>query len=61
MHPAADVLEAAIGVYECLGEREQALRWAEKYFKSGGAIDNLKDNPQLDALLNDPRFHSKGK
>jgi serine/threonine protein kinase/Tfp pilus assembly protein PilF len=57
----ADVLEAAIGVYECLGEREQALRWAEKYFKSGGAIDNLKDNPQLDALLNDPRFHSKGK
>jgi tetratricopeptide (TPR) repeat protein len=55
------VLEAAIDVYECLGEREQALRWAEKYFKSGGVIDDLKDHPQLGALLNDPRLKTKGK
>jgi len=24
-------------------------------------IDDLRDNPQLGALLNDPRLHSKGK
>jgi len=57
----AGVLFAAIDVYECLGERGQALRWAEEYFKSGGVIDDLRDNPQLGALLNDPRLHSKGK
>jgi eukaryotic-like serine/threonine-protein kinase len=47
--------------YEALGERSQALRYIAESLKKGYALQDLKDDPDLQTLLSDPNFHTDGK
>jgi eukaryotic-like serine/threonine-protein kinase len=52
-----DVSEA----YENLGDRREAIAYAEQGLKHGYALDDLKNIPGLVSVLKDPNFHVPGK
>jgi len=47
--------------YEDLGDRRQALRYIQESLKKGYALQDLKDDPDLQNLLSDPNFRPDGK
>ncbi len=57
----ANVLESAGEVYEDLGDRAQALQYIQKSLAKGYALENLKSNDDLKALLSDPNFRPPAK
>jgi serine/threonine protein kinase/tetratricopeptide (TPR) repeat protein len=55
------VLENAGVVYENLGDHEQAVKYIEKSMQKGNALDDLKNDPDLQKVLSDPKFQTLGK
>jgi serine/threonine protein kinase/tetratricopeptide (TPR) repeat protein len=51
-----NVLENVGEAYEDLGDRDQALQYIEKSLQKGYAFADLKNVPDLQGLLSDPRF-----
>ena len=51
------VLVEAGTTYELLGNRAQAIAEIQKGMQKGYALDQLNVDPELSALLSDPRFH----
>ena len=49
------------GAYEALGNREQAVELIAEGIQKGFAIEDLKHDPDLQALLSDPKFRPKLK
>jgi eukaryotic-like serine/threonine-protein kinase len=47
--------------YEKSGDRTNALRYVEKALGKGYPLDDLKSDPDLQALLQDPKFRPNGK
>ena len=47
--------------YELLGDRTKALECIEKSISKGYAVENIVNDPNLKALVADPRFKSKYK
>jgi serine/threonine-protein kinase len=56
-----NVLEAAGQAYELLGDRSQALQNIQKSLQKGYVLAALKNIPDLQGLLADPRFKPSGK
>ena len=57
----ANVL-ATVGVaYEDMGDRDRALQFIEKSLQKGYSLEDLKNAPDLQGLLSDPRFRPRGK
>lgn len=52
INPAA----AMAGSCLCLGENEKALAWLEQAYREHASMPDLKVNPALDQVRNDPRF-----
>ena len=57
----ASVLAAAGEAYEDLGDRAQALQYIEKSLQKGHALASLKNIPDLQGLIADPRFRPSSK
>jgi serine/threonine-protein kinase len=53
----ADVGEA----YEFMGDRAQALQYIQKAISNGYALEEVTNDPGLQALVSDPRFKAKFK
>ncbi len=53
----SNVLEGVAEIYERLGDRASALNYIEKSLEKGYSLQALKDDPTLQGLLADPRFH----
>jgi Flp pilus assembly protein TadD/TolB-like protein len=56
-----NVLSNVGEAYEFLGDREQALKYIEKSLQKGYALDEITNEPGLQALIADPRFKPAGK
>jgi serine/threonine-protein kinase len=56
-----NVLETVGEAYEDLGDRAQALQYIEKSLQKGYVFAALKNIPDLQGLLSDPRFRPSGK
>ncbi|HUY81313.1 MAG TPA: protein kinase [Acidobacteriaceae bacterium] len=54
-----NVLSNVGEAYEFLGNRTKALEYIEKSIGKGYAIDSIKNDPNLQALVADPRFKTK--
>ena len=54
-----NVLENVGQAYEDLGDRDQALQYIEKSLQKGYAFEDLKNVPDLQGLLADPRLRSE--
>ncbi len=52
------VLSNAADVYEILGDRAHALEYLEKALQKGLTLDQVKGDPELQAALQDPKFHT---
>jgi len=57
----ANILELAGETYENLGDRRHALEYIERALQKGYSLDDLKSNPDLQNLLNDPNFRPSAK
>jgi hypothetical protein len=55
------VLELAAETYENLGDRRHALDYIEKALQNGYSLDELKETPEFQNLLSDPKFRPSGK
>jgi len=55
------VLWNAGDAYEIVGDRRQALQCIQESLKKGYTLQDLKDDPDLQALLSDPSFRPSGK
>lgn len=55
------VLESVAVAYEALGDRRQALIFAEKTVEKGTSLDDLKSDPDLQGVVADTSFQPKGK
>jgi len=51
----AEVAEA----YELMGQREQAIPSMQKAVQKGFPLDQAKIDPELTALISDPKFHQQ--
>ena len=47
--------------YEFMGDREKALQYIGKSMQKGFALDDIVNDPSLQALVADPRFKAAGK
>jgi tetratricopeptide (TPR) repeat protein/TolB-like protein len=56
-----DVLVNVGAAYEFMGERAQALQYIEKALSKGYALEEVTNDPSLQALVADPRFKTKFK
>jgi serine/threonine-protein kinase len=56
-----NVLELAAETYENLGDRRHALDYIEKALQNGYSLDELKETPEFQNLLSDPKFRPSGK
>jgi serine/threonine protein kinase/tetratricopeptide (TPR) repeat protein len=56
-----NVLEAVGESYEDMGDRTQALRYIEKSLNNGYSLATLKNVPDMQGLISDPRFQPRGK
>jgi len=52
----ADVLFKAAFVYSHLGDTDQALTWLQKALNAGYPTSAVRDTPEFDRFLTDPRF-----
>jgi serine/threonine-protein kinase len=57
----SNVLDNVGEAYELLGNRNLALKYIEKSLQKGYALDNLRSDPNLQALVADPRFKPPGR
>ena len=57
----ARVLFNVGAAYEVLGDRPSAIRFVEKALQKGYPQDDLSAAPELQTLLQDPKFKSQGK
>lgn len=57
----ARVLVNVGDAYEALGDRPLAVHYIQKALYKGYALDDLKSDPALQALLSDPNFRPNGK
>ena len=55
------VLENAGVMYESLGDHDQAVKYTEKSLQKGNSLDDLRNDPDLQKVLNDPKFQTLGK
>jgi hypothetical protein len=55
------VLINVADAYEVLGDRPNALRNVEKALQKGYPLEDLKSDPDQQALLQDPKFRPSGK
>jgi len=53
----ANVLLNAAVIQETLGNRNQAIRYAEESIANGNTIDDVKRNFALQRIVTDPKFH----
>jgi serine/threonine-protein kinase len=53
-----DVIQAAVGVYEELGERQTALRWLQEALKLGYPREKFERDPTLVELRKDSRYRA---
>ena len=53
-----EILESAGGTYELLGDRDRALQYVEKALQKGYPLEKVKNDPDLQGMIADPRFHS---
>ena len=56
-----DVLALVGEAYEDMGDRVDALQYIEKSLQKGYSLEDLKNAPDLQGLLSDPRFRPSGK
>lgn len=56
-----NVLSNVGEAYEFLGDREQALKYIQKSLQKGYALDDILNEPGLQALIADPRFKPAAK
>ena len=56
-----EVLEDSAVVHELLGERAQAIKYANAALKKGYSLDKIKNDPDLQGLVHDPTFHPRTK
>ena len=45
------------GVYAQLGEKDRAFKWLDKAYQSRSCLYWLRQDPRLDSIHSDPRFH----
>lgn len=57
----AGVLSGVGSAYEFMGNRAKALQYIEKAISDGYALDEVTNDPDLQALVADPRFKAKFK
>ena len=57
----ANVLMNAASTEEALGNRTEAIRYAEESIGKGYSIDDLERTFALQGLLKDPHFHPRVK
>ena len=55
------VLQNVAEMYEDLGERGLAVKYAEESLKNGFSMDDLKSRPGIAKVLSDASFHASGK
>jgi eukaryotic-like serine/threonine-protein kinase len=55
------VLQNVAEMYEDLGERVMAVKYAEESLKNGFSMDDLKSRPGIEKVLSDASFHASGK
>jgi tetratricopeptide (TPR) repeat protein len=55
------VLGRMAEAYESLGDRPKALGWIYKAIANGRTIDDLRDDPGVRKILDDPNFRPPGK
>ncbi len=53
----AGVLSSVASAYELMGKRDQAITEMRKAIQKGFALDQVKVDPEMTALISDPRFH----
>ena len=53
----AGVLSSVASAYELMGKRDQAITEMRKAIQKGFALDQVKVDPEMSALISDPRFH----
>jgi serine/threonine protein kinase/tetratricopeptide (TPR) repeat protein len=53
----AGVLSSVASAYELMGKRDQAIMEMRKAIEKGFALDQVKVDPEMSALIADPRFH----
>jgi eukaryotic-like serine/threonine-protein kinase len=54
------VLENVAETYENLGDRGQAVKYAEESMKNGSGLADLQSRPGLKKVLDDKSFHASG-
>jgi len=54
-----EVISAMAEVYETVGERRDAIVWLRNAVAAGQLLDNLKNDPVLHRVVEDPDFASK--
>jgi tetratricopeptide (TPR) repeat protein len=52
----AEIVAAAVEVYEILGDRSKAIEYAKMSLRLGVQMQRLQRNPELSELLNDPQM-----
>ena len=55
------VLEVVGSAYEIMGDRRQALEYIRRALQKGYALDQVKNDPDLQGLIADPNFRPDGK
>ncbi len=55
------VLARMAEAYESLGDRQKALGWISKALANGQTIDDIRDDPGVRNILNDPNFRAPKK
>lgn len=55
------VLVEVAEAYELLGQRDQAISHMQKAVQKGFALDQAKGDPELTALISDPKFHHNSR
>jgi len=56
-----DVLANVGSAYEVIGDRRHALEYVSRALQKGYALDQLKNDPELQDLIADPNFQPNGK
>jgi serine/threonine-protein kinase len=57
----SNVLDNVGEAYELMGNRDLALKYIEKSLQKGYALENIQADPNLQALVADPRFKPPGR
>ncbi len=55
-----EILESAGGTYELLGDRTRAIEYVQKALQKGYPLEKVKNDPDLQGMLTDSRFHLVG-